>query len=379
MKKIRLLCVALSAVALGAHGQPNPVLNPGFETWSGGTPTSWSCSGKSYIFQDNNERFSGSSSVRIQVPVSSTVVELSQDIAIAGGGIYSFTCRALDNTAEGELALLINWRTADASLSTKTSGHSSDQEGWQVLTLANEEAPSEATLARIRIRGYKQAGIGGGNCRADEAIFGGDISLSVHLNRLEAFHVAGGIEIRWSTESEINTIGFWIRRAESEDSPSERVNNVLIPGSGTVSSKKSYSFIDRNIQDGLTYWYRLEEQDGNGDLTGLGSVQVPPLDRRQAGPSDTMLRNYPNPFNPSTTVFYSIPAEISETGIRIEILNFIGRKIRILADGFHRSGNYTALWDGKDGDGKDAASGVYFCRLSAENGWSMTRRMLKMK
>jgi hypothetical protein len=278
------------------------------------------------------------------------------------------------------LALLINWRSADASLSTKTSAHSSDQDGWQVLGLTSEKAPAEAVIARVRIRGYKQAGAGGGNCFADETAFTGDVSLSVHMSRLDAVRAAEGIEIRWSTESEINTMGFWISRAESEDGPFERVNGVLIPGSGTGSSRKSYSFIDRNIGTGKHYWYRLEEQDGNGDLNRLGTVQSPLSDTgRPVAPSEMLLRNYPNPFNPCTTVFYSIPADRPEGGVRITLFDFLGRRIRVLADGFHRPGNYTVLWDGRDAGGKEASSGAYFCRLEADDGWTMTRLMLKVK
>jgi hypothetical protein len=378
-KRFKLFCMVLPALAMSVQSQTNPILNPGFESWSGGTPVNWSISGKTYIAQESNERFSGSSSARIQVPVSSTVVELYQDIAVTGGGNYSFSCRVLDKTADGELALLINWRSADASLSTKTSAHSSGQDGWQVLALSNEKAPSEATLARIRIRGYKQAGTGGGNCYADEAVFSGDISLSVHLSRLEAVRVDDGIEIRWTTESEINTNGFWILRAGSADGPAERVNGVLIPGTGTSSSRNTYSFTDRNIQNGNGYWYNLEEQDGDGEVSCLGTVHVPFADRESSAPCGMMLGNYPNPFNPATTLFYAIPAEKSGSRIRVEILDFMGRKILTLADGFHHSGDYSVRWDGRDSQGSDAASGVYFCRLVAEDGWTMTRRMLKMK
>jgi hypothetical protein len=380
MKNIRFVCLAMLASAMDGGGQTNPIQNPGFETWSSGAPDQWTCAGKSYIRQETQERYAGGSSVCILVPSSSSTVELTQDIPVAGGGTYSFYCRVLDNTSVGELALLINWRSADASLSTKTSAHSSDQEGWQIIGLTTEKAPDGAVIARVRIRGYKQAGAGGGNCFADETAFSGDVSLAVHMSRLDAVRVTEGIEIRWSTESEINTIGFWIGRAESPEGPFERVNGVLIPGSGTGSSRKSYSFIDRNIGAGKSYWYRLEEQDGNGDLNGLGTVEAPLSDiSRRIAPSGMTLRNYPNPFNPCTTVFYSIPAERPEGVVRVEIFDLLGREIRVLADGFHRPGNYTVLWDGRDGNGKDAASGAYFCRVGAEDGWTMTRLMLKMK
>jgi hypothetical protein len=201
LKKINSFCAILMAVSLNVQSQTNPILNPGFESWSGGSPVNWAVSGKSYIAQETNERFSGNSSARLKIPTTSTTAELTQEVAVTGGGIYSFSGRILDNTAEGEAGLLVEWRNASGSLSTKTSGHSADQPGWQLISLANQQAPAEATLAKIKLRGYQQTGAGGGFVYVDEIGLSGDFSLSVHLSRLEAEPVEEGVQIRWTTES----------------------------------------------------------------------------------------------------------------------------------------------------------------------------------
>jgi hypothetical protein len=72
--------------------------------------------------------------------------------------------------------------------------------------------------------------------------------------------------------------------------------------------------------------------------------------------------NYPNPFNPLTTIRYSI----SEPGhLRLEICGVRGRLVRSLLDGAVPAGTHTIQWDGRSDSGQTVASGVYFYRLSA--------------
>jgi len=75
-----------------------------------------------------------------------------------------------------------------------------------------------------------------------------------------------------------------------------------------------------------------------------------------------LAQNYPNPFNPVTTIRYEIPKPARVT---LEVYNLLGQKIRTLVDAYRSAGSYTATWDGRDEDGKEIASGVYFYRLSA--------------
>jgi predicted esterase len=70
-----------------------------------------------------------------------------------------------------------------------------------------------------------------------------------------------------------------------------------------------------------------------------------------------LYNNYPNPFNPVTTISYFIP---EEAGIRIEIYNLLGQKIITLTDMVETSGYYNVKWDAKNLPG-----GVYFCKFSA--------------
>ena len=84
----------------------------------------------------------------------------------------------------------------------------------------------------------------------------------------------------------------------------------------------------------------------------------------------TLQPNYPNPFNPSTTISY----EISREGnVHLGIYNLNGQLIETLVNGHKASGNHSMMWNG---DGM--SSGLYFYKLSFE-GEVLTKKMLYMK
>jgi hypothetical protein len=85
--------------------------------------------------------------------------------------------------------------------------------------------------------------------------------------------------------------------------------------------------------------------------------------------------NYPNPFNPSTTIRYELP----ESGnVLLEVYNSLGERVRVLTDQYSEAGMYSTTWNGRDESGRLTDSGTYLYRLSA-NGFSSTRRMVMLK
>lgn len=89
----------------------------------------------------------------------------------------------------------------------------------------------------------------------------------------------------------------------------------------------------------------------------------------------SLAQNFPNPFNPTTTIHFSVPRSQRVT---IDVLNLLGQKIRTLIDDTYPAGEHRVIWDGKDKGGEIAASGMYFYRLRGE-GYVETRQMLLMK
>lgn len=80
--------------------------------------------------------------------------------------------------------------------------------------------------------------------------------------------------------------------------------------------------------------------------------------------------NYPNPFNASTTIEYSLPAAANVT---IEIFDILGRKVETLFDGYQQAGQHRLTWDAAD-----MSSGVYLYKINA-GGLSETKQMLLLK
>ena len=85
--------------------------------------------------------------------------------------------------------------------------------------------------------------------------------------------------------------------------------------------------------------------------------------------------NTPNPFNPRTTIRYSLPRV---TLVRIVIYDVNGRLVRRLVDGNEPAGERTVTWDGRDDRGAFVGSGVYVYALEAD-GTRLTRKMSLLK
>lgn len=85
--------------------------------------------------------------------------------------------------------------------------------------------------------------------------------------------------------------------------------------------------------------------------------------------------NYPNPFNPETTLRFSLPQPGSA---RLEIFNVKGQKVRTLLAGELAKGEHRVIWNGLDDSGRAAGSGVYLYRLSSA-GHVQTRKMMLIK
>ncbi len=89
---------------------------------------------------------------------------------------------------------------------------------------------------------------------------------------------------------------------------------------------------------------------------------------------------YPNPFNPQTTISYTIPTKSSKTDdlVEISIYNLRGQKVKSLLKENKSPGNYQVVWKGDNDEGKSLASGIYFAKLKVGN-TSHLQKMVLMK
>jgi len=85
--------------------------------------------------------------------------------------------------------------------------------------------------------------------------------------------------------------------------------------------------------------------------------------------------NYPNPFNPVTTIRYSIPAD---GRVELSVYNVRGQLVKRLVNSQQEAGEHSAQWEGRDANNRAVSSGVYFYRLKS-GGHSQVRKMLLLK
>jgi len=94
-------------------------------------------------------------------------------------------------------------------------------------------------------------------------------------------------------------------------------------------------------------------------------------------PLETKLgSNYPNPFNPTTTISFSVAQ--TSSFVNIEIFNIKGQKVKQLLNDQLPAGQHSVVWNGKDDDGKQAASGIYFFKMKSGS-YTKSNKMLLLK
>ena len=186
--------------------------------------------------------------------------------------------------------------------------------------------------------------------------------LPVELTTFSASVNADRVTLKWETASEINNSGFQIERFQN--SIWEKIG--FICGSGNSHTPRSYSFVDI-AGYGKTYSYRLKniDVDGRFDYSNAINVSIKP-------PTDFSLgQNFPNPFNPVTTIDYLIP-ELSQVNLAVYDIN--GKQVALLVNEMKAGGEYQAVFDGSV-----FPSGIYFYILKTGNGLIFTKKLTLIK
>ncbi|MGQ9560433.1 MAG: SdrD B-like domain-containing protein [Candidatus Oleimicrobiaceae bacterium] len=196
----------------------------------------------------------------------------------------------------------------------------------------------------------------------------GDLLVDIELTSFQATGKVGKVLLSWQTESETENLGFHLFRAESERGPYARITRQLIPGAGTTSEKHAYTYEDTDVQEGITYYYRLADVDFRGAMRFHGPVSATV---RSAPRSYALEQNYPNPFNPTTTIAFSLEAE-GYTLLRV--YNMLGQQVRTLIDAHLSAGRHIVTWDGTDDNGNCVPTGLYVYTLTV-NGYRASRKM----
>jgi flagellar hook assembly protein FlgD len=107
----------------------------------------------------------------------------------------------------------------------------------------------------------------------------------------------------------------------------------------------------------------------------MGSA-TPVSNEDLVNPAVTQLQgNYPNPFNPETTISFSLK---ESQFVNIDIYNILGQRVKTLVANEMNKGTHSLIWNGTDNGGRNVASGIYFYKMQAGK-YSSTKKMILMK
>ncbi len=200
-----------------------------------------------------------------------------------------------------------------------------------------------------------------------------DNPFPVELILFEADITGGNVNLNWGTATELDNYGFYIERKSEND---KWMQIGFVDGFGNTNSPKSYSFVDKDIQNGR-YCYRLKQIDNNNNISYSKELEI----EINFKPKEFVLyQNYPNPFNPVTIIKYSIPVD---SRVIIKIFNTIGEELSQQKNEILQAGYYEVVFDINKLPYK-LTSGVYFVTIKAiplngNNEFNKVKKMILLK
>ncbi|MCZ6853240.1 MAG: T9SS type A sorting domain-containing protein [Gammaproteobacteria bacterium] len=175
---------------------------------------------------------------------------------------------------------------------------------------------------------------------------------------------AGHVEVFWTLIKVAGELTFDVARREG-------VGPLFVPilRANVMQRDGGFVFEDHSARRGTTYRYRVViREDGEVATSFEVSLTTP-------GARFSLGQNHPNPFNPSTSINYSIH---EEAVVRLAVYDTAGGLIRVLVDERLPTGAHSTQWDGNDIRGNPVASGMYLYRLTAGDR-TLTRKALLLK
>ncbi len=98
--------------------------------------------------------------------------------------------------------------------------------------------------------------------------------LPVSLSSFQAEQTAEGVDIKWTTESEVDNAGFFIYRSQTKDGEFKVVNPTMVQGAGTTAERNEYTWTDNTAKPNTVYYYRIEDVSYAGEREQLAAVRL---------------------------------------------------------------------------------------------------------
>ena len=214
---------------------------------------------------------------------------------------------------------------------------------------------------------------------SDGSLFTRDAAIEIHgisvlpveLTSFTAALNNGAIELNWNTATETNNYGFEVQRSQASYEKNKTLNYNwakigFVNGAGNSNSPKNYYFADNTISYG-GYAYRLKQLDKDGNYK---YSKVAEINAMQIPNGYLLSQNFPIPFNPSTTISFTLP---ERTRVELSIYNEIGENVVELFNGEKAAGYHSIEWNASK-----FVSGIYFYELKTEK-FTSVKKLILMK
>jgi len=182
---------------------------------------------------------------------------------------------------------------------------------------------------------------------------GGPSPVPMNFLSLQGGH--GAVEIRWEGDYDldIDAVRLTARGPEGSSSLTWSVP-VVREGTGLFRALDN----SPNLAAGGSFIYTMEIATANDEWSSVATKQI----HLRPLPRAFIKQIHPNPFNPRTTIEFSLAAPMR---VKLCVYDIAGRRVRVLLDETLEVGLHTKHWDGFDDCGRAAASGVYTVRLES--------------
>ncbi|HFE63560.1 MAG TPA: hypothetical protein ENK14_03985, partial [Caldithrix sp.] len=294
----------------------------------------------------------------------------------------------VQNTASTDLSHLVYVRSASGEAKIYVDGTekasaviSGDFSNWSSsfhFGLANEISGGRPWLGKFYLVSIYNRALS--STEISQNFFSGpyifDSALPVTLSRFVAIGGNSQVRLEWVTESEVQNVGFDILRSTEKNGDYSKI--AFVEGQFSNNTRTEYEYIDQEVVNGTTYWYKLVDVNINGVRTEHSIVNATPLGKLV--PSNIVLfSNYPNPFNPSTKLRYRIPQSSQKlVPVDVSVYNVLGQRIKTLFKGNVEAGNHELVWNGTSDNGITVPGGIYYAVLRSE-GVNRVVRMVLLK
>jgi hypothetical protein len=363
------LTVAISAERIATITKPSA-------DWSGSVSIIFTAADPGLLSDSDTATFS----IAAPTPIIKITPDTLKFSAYAGGSSPSGLSAMITNTGNGTL----DWNASEATT-------------WLSLSSTSGSAPSGFT-ANVDI-----TGLAPGTYLGDVTITAAGASNSPQVLKV-ILHINNPVDIKLTPDS----LSFYARKGDANPASKDvTITNAIASGTefnwgaietspwlsmsattGTSPSTISFS-VDITGLDVGTYNTQVVIKQVSlatsmGVTDDIDTIYVKLLVDQPTGVDDdysavpknySLNQNYPNPFNPETVIEYSLAAAGHVT---LTVFNVVGQKVVDVVNGYESAGHKQAVWNGRDENGREVQSGVYFYRLTSDN-FSMTRKMMLLK